>query len=104
MAKNLVTFTEKDFPNCASHCPQHECGFAIHRGILVQWDEDHDHRVLLFIDELTDAERDRLVIVQEHEGQLSLVWDSPPENPFDDVVVDGDTWTVTHSVVNILRS
>jgi hypothetical protein len=101
MANNLITFTEKDFPNGASHCPQHECGFAIHRGVLIQWDEDHDHRVVLFIDELTDQERNCLVIVQEHEGQLSLVWDSLPEELFTDVTVDGDTWIVNHSVVGI---
>lgn len=58
----------------ASHCDQRECGFSIYRGVLVQWDEDHDERVLDFLDQTPSYVLDSLLVVQEHEGNIAFVW------------------------------
>lgn len=94
---NTVDFHDKDLPNMASHCPQEECGYTIYRGVLVQWDEDHDDGVLLFIDQLPETTRSRLLVVQEHEARLGLVWKDEIPDGFrvqDDIDVGGDSWTV----------
>ena len=87
----------------ATHCSQEECGFGIYRGVLVQWDEDHDERILQFIDELPDAIREHLVIAQEHEACLALVWRNvvPPDYAKNShsVMVGGDVWEIVESRV-----
>ena len=97
-AGNLPIFYESDFPNAATHCEQAECGFSIYRGVLIQWDEDHDERILEFIDQLDHEHRRHLLIAQEHEGCLCLRWDSsgPPEKykPGRGVEVMGDYWDI----------
>lgn len=59
----------------ATHTPQESCGFSLYRGALVQWDEDHDIRILGVIDQMPTSVVDRLLVTQVHEGVISFVWD-----------------------------
>jgi hypothetical protein len=96
----LTVFYDDDFPNMASHCDQWECGYSIHRGVLVQWDEDHDARVLEVIDGLAEVVRAELLVVQEHEASLALLWRSHvPERYAVGRTVDihNDTWDIVRS-------
>jgi hypothetical protein len=73
---------------------------SIYRGVLVQWDEDFDNRVLRFIDGLDEYYKMRLVAVNENEGCLRLLWSE--KVPFgyaegDGVTVDGDYWSIQQS-------
>jgi hypothetical protein len=64
----------KHLPNMATHCPQGECGFSVYRGVLVQWDEDHDERILDVLDDMPGHVVDAMIAVQEHEGTVCFVW------------------------------
>lgn len=100
--KGPVTFFENDLPNMATHRNQVECGFSLYAGVLVQWDEDHDLRVLTLLDQMPRAARERLLIVQEHEGSVSFVWKNGVPagyNVRDYVEAEGDTWNIHRSVV-----
>ena len=70
----LPVFRDIDLPNMATHCPQTRCGFSLYKGVLVQWDEDRDTRVLIFIDSLPEEVRNKLLVVQEHKAMLGLLW------------------------------
>lgn len=98
----LPIFYDGDFPNMASHCPQQECGFSIYRGVLVQWDEDHDTRVLSFIDSLSPEVLEQLQVVQEHKAVLGLVWSGPVPEGYEEgndlTVENADVWTINSSV------
>lgn len=101
-SKDVAVFNEADFPNMASHCPQSECGFSVYRGVLIQWDEDRDARILTFIDEMPDVIRSHLLVAQEHEGSLGLVWRNVvPKNyaEGDDTIVEEDVWSISSSKV-----
>ena len=80
------------------HLPNHgfpNQGFSIYRGVLIQWDEDHDPRVLRFVDNLAPADRACLLIAQEHEGMIRLCWTHHiPHRYRTDELIDcaGDTW------------
>lgn len=96
----ITVFYDDDFPNMASHCYQWECGYSIHRGVLVQWDEDHDVRILEFIDGLPDDIRSELLVAQEHEASLALLWRGEvPERYAAGKTVDvhNDTWDISSS-------
>lgn len=84
----------------ASHCPQSKCGFTVYRGVLVQWDEDHDERILDLLDITPVAVLENIVAVQEHEGSIAFLWkDRPPIGycPGDSVAPgDGDIWHITN--------
>ena len=97
----LVVFYESDLPNMASHCPQADCGFSLYKGVLIQWDEDQDERILKFIDLSPDAVRARLLVAQEHEASIGLLWKDSVPSGFEDGSewqVDEDIWHVTESV------
>lgn len=97
----ITVFYDDDLPNMASHRPQWECGFSIHRGVLVQWDEDCDHRILEFIDGLPDDVCSELLVAQEHEASLALLWRGfIPERyaAGNTVDVHDDTWDIVASV------
>lgn len=98
---NLVIFTDDDFPNFASHCPQSECGFSLYKGVLIQWDEDHDERVLTLIDEMPDFIRDQLLVVQEHEAILGFIWMGRVPSGYEEnhsIDVEGDIWHISKSI------
>ena len=101
-------FTENDLPSMASHCPQLECAPSeMYKGVLVQWDEDHDKRVLQVIDEMPDYARMACLAVQEHEGSISFLWADFVPAGYEDYdkggkgidVPDGDVWSVMDSKV-----
>lgn len=76
---------------------------SLYRGVLVQWDEDYDTRVLTMIDDLPTDVRQRLLFATEHEGSVELTWrDSVPEgfeqdNPHGIETSDGDNWVIARS-------
>ena len=74
-AQNLINiFDVDDLPNMGAGVRGFTYGFTIYCGVLVQWDEDKDERVLTFINDLPARVRWQLAIVQEHEGSPGLVW------------------------------
>jgi hypothetical protein len=96
-------FLDADLPGMATHCNQLDCGFSVYRGVLVQWDEDRDVRVLDVLDDMPDHLRARLLVVQEHEGSICFAWngDVPAEyeqNTGLHVPRDGDYWCINRSV------
>ncbi len=69
--KVINIFDVDDLPNMGAGVKDFSYGFTIYRGVLVQWDEDKDERVLTFINQLPATVRCQLAIVQGHEGSLS---------------------------------
>ena len=98
----VAVFYTQDLPNMATHVAQEECGFSVYQGILIQWDEDHDTRILEFIDTLNDYERRNLAVVQEHEGTIAFLWNKQIPLQFVEggtVNVVGDSWRIVSSRV-----
>ncbi|HPA20382.1 MAG TPA: hypothetical protein PLU30_21710 [Verrucomicrobiae bacterium] len=96
----IAVFFDDDLPNMASHCDQWECGYSLHRGVLVQWDEDHDVRILEFIDGLPEDVHPELLVAQEHEASLSLLWKDRPAARYavgNTVDLHDDTWYIERS-------
>src|SRR5262245_7508478 len=97
----IHTFYQKDLPNGASHCSQDKCGFSIYRGVLIQWDEDHDERVLRVLDEIPIAILGQLLVVQEHKASVSFLWrDVVPQGYEEGVDFQeprGDIWIIYKS-------
>lgn len=97
----MITFKASDFPNMSTHCDQADCGFSLYRGVLVQWDEDHDERVLRFLDEMKPKDLDKLLVVQEHEGCIAFLWKGAVpayyREGFGFEEPTGDWWTVSSS-------
>jgi len=98
----MITFFDYHFPNMSSHRHQIECGFSVYRDVLVQWDEDHDVRVIEVVEEMLQNNVSGLQIVQEHEGAISFVWkDDIPEmykNGHSISVPDGESWGIVSSI------
>ena len=95
ISRGIVVFYNTDLPISGAGS-----GFSLHRGVLVQWDEDEDDRILTFIDELPEQIRQQLLVAHEHEAGLSLLWqDSVPEGFEEgkDIDVDGDCWVILSS-------
>lgn len=108
MNKQLVARSLKpivllsDMPNMATHCSQELCGFSIHRGVLIQWDEDHDERVISVIDNLPINVVDKMYVVQEHEGSIAFMWNGSIPKGYEEGncigVPDGDIWSIVSSI------
>jgi hypothetical protein len=93
-------FYDSDFPSMATHTPQSVCGYSLYKGVLLQWGEDHDPRILAFVDSLPQPAREQLLIVQEHEGGIALVWNYSIPTGFEEggeVEVAGDYWSILSS-------
>ena len=73
-------------------------GITSYRDVLVLWDCDGDARVLEVIDGLSDKIRWNLVAVHEHEGLLTMMWETYIEDQKvpESVEIDGDFWSVEH--------
>jgi hypothetical protein len=67
----LPTFGPRDFPQMEQ---EGKPSFSVYKGVVIKWDEDHDWKVTQIIDTIPADERRFLVIIQEHEECLSLVW------------------------------
>jgi len=77
-------------------------GQTVHKDVLVYWDEDHDERIISFLDNLDSSIRMKLIAVQEHEGCLSLIWKHSIPEPFlreNQLDVEGDVWTIVSSSI-----
>jgi hypothetical protein len=97
----MTVFYTNDFPNMATHCSQEKCGFSLYHGVLVQWDEDEDPSILTFIDNLPDAIRKELLVAQEHEAALGLLWKTHVPSGYEEgheIEVEGDIWHATRSI------
>ncbi len=97
---NLPVLFDTDLPSMATHCSQSECGFSLYRNVLIRWDEDKDERILTFVDEMPHFIRGQLLVVQEHEAVLALIWrDRIPEG-YEigaEIEVERDIWTIHES-------
>lgn len=96
----IFKFLQDQLPNGATHCDQSECGFSIYRNVLVQWDEDHDERVLWFLDRLPVNIIEKLLVCQEHEGTIEFLWKGKVPKGFEEggsVNGDGDEWNISGS-------
>lgn len=69
--------------------------FSLYRGVLVQWTERYDARVLTWIDELSEHQREHLVAATAHKGDLEVVWSDGRRRLENCVEVAGDCWTVS---------
>jgi len=99
----MIKFFLSDMPNRASHTTQESCGFSLYKGILIQWDEDTDDRIIRVIDELPKNVLDRILVIQEHEGSINFVWKNYIPYGYDEMcsinVPDGDIWSIGESKV-----
>lgn len=96
----VAIFYKTDFPNMATHEPQETCGYSLYKGVLVQWDEDHDTRTLMLLDAMSVPVREQLLIVQEHEGQVAFVWNYDVPEGYEQgqsVEVAMDSWYISSS-------
>lgn len=48
--------------------------FSFYKGVIVEWDEDMDTRILNFIDGMEFQDTLELLLVAECEGCISLLW------------------------------
>lgn len=92
---------KSDLPNMASHCKQELCGSCYHEGVFVQWDEDHDERVLGFIESIPPDIRKSLIVIQEHKAILGLIWKNEVPIQYQEggdlSAPDGDVWYIGSS-------
>lgn len=76
---------------------------SVYRGIIVLWDENFDPRVLEFIDALPSEVMTQLVVISEHEGCVTFVWEEEIPDGYEEgemLEAPEDLWTVFSSVVN----
>ena len=102
----ITIFDVDDLPNMGAGMRGFSYGFTMYRGVLVQWDEDKDERVLTFINQLPARVRCRLAIVQEHEGSLGLVWHTSVPSGYEvgeEFEVEGDFWVIQKSHLKAKR-
>lgn len=79
-------------------------GVSVYRGVLIVWDEDHDNRVVEVIDQLLGEYQRKdyqLLVANESEGHIKLIWDVIPDRAPIDVVssCDNDVWSAEHLTV-----
>ena len=93
----LTTFCSKDLVDFAFNC-----GYSVYRGVIVVWDDDHDERILYFLDCQSAEVLDQLLVVGEHEGGVSFLWERMVpvgyENGSELLAID-DMWHVQSSTV-----
>lgn len=99
--QTIHTIKDAELPAMATHCNQITCGFTIYRGVLIRWDEDHDTRVLDILDDMPASIIECLLVIQEHEASVYLLWrDSVPtgyEKGQELSPNDGDCWHIFES-------
>jgi hypothetical protein len=80
--------------------------FSIWRGVVIQWDEDMDTRVLRFVDAMEDSDRENLLSCYEHEGGLTLLWKEGVPQKYlktQSIEVMGDVWGICESYTAAAR-
>ena len=96
--RNVLVLHAADFPNVGMQLLAY--GFSVHRGVVVEWDADHDTRVLDWLDTLSAATVQNVVLVQEHNGGIVLGWKVYVPDEFAEgqaVEVLGDSWAIEAS-------
>jgi len=77
-------------------------GASLYRGVLVQWDEDHDERILDVIDNMPARVIDHLLVVAESEGSIGFLWEGEIPAGYSEwgevEPPDGDCWSIWMSV------
>ena len=84
-----------DFAEVSNHY-----GFSNYRGVLIWWDEDYDPRILRFVDQMADADRQSLLGAMETEGNVYLLWDRLIPHRYgegQEIEVLRDVWTIHFS-------
>ncbi len=97
--RNVLVLHADDFPNVGTAPLQY--GFSVHRSVVVQWEADHDTRVLDWLDTLSVATVQNLAVVQEHNGGIVLRWKAYVPDEFAEgqaVEVLGDSWAIEASI------
>jgi len=95
------TFFNQDFPSRGLKDFQHDFGFSLYRGVVVQWSEDHDKRVFTLLDEMSSINLSELVIVQSYKGCVDFRWKSFVPIGYEEgkqVTVERDVWSISTSV------
>jgi hypothetical protein len=115
--QNYVSYQDELFPiikykdmpftiTVPFRCDCDEYEFSFYKGVIVQWDEDRDTRILLFIDEMDINDRLELLLVTESEGVISFLWNSCIPSKYEHgsnqiEIVSGsddcDYWTIDYS-------
>lgn len=95
----MKTFKLEDIPSKGIGHPRRDYPMTVYKGVLVVYDEDKDDRIKTFIRRLSKDERENLLIAEEHEGCLHLVWDRDTYIPSHleeghEVDVEGDVWAI----------
>lgn len=81
-----------------------------YKGIKIIWDRDHDQRIFLFIDSLTEEERKNIIIVFESEGCIEITWKNRIIGRFNYLdtfdLYDkngsfGDSWYIINEIIHI---
>lgn len=99
--RKLTVFLESELPNMAGHRPQADCGFTLYKGVLIQWDEDEDERILILIDNMPESVRAELLVAQEHKAYVALMWKNAIPNGYEEGTecdVGDDTWYIINCV------
>jgi hypothetical protein len=80
----------------------YRCGFDHYKDIIVVWDEDHDKRILKFIDSLSEDVRMSIFAVKEESGTLSVILLHNADLGIlgYEVSMYGDMWTVQYEDVS----
>ncbi len=83
-------------------------GFSLYRGVLVQWDEDYDTRLLIVIDEMPPKVRKALQVAQESQANLRLLWHHRVPKGYEEgteIALKGDYWgvVVSRPLTEIIR-
>lgn len=95
-----VAFEEMDLETLVFRGDRGSVGYSVHYSVLVVWDEDRDPRILRFLDDMPRPERDLLLAIYEHEGDVALLW--AVKVPFgysvgSEIKVGDDYWRVVVS-------
>jgi len=96
----VIIFNETQFPEPDTRFARY--GFSVYKNIFIQWDENHDTRVLTFIDEMADVYRDLLIMCHYRKGSLMLVWKNQIPYIYTEnksVSVQEDEWYICSSVL-----
>lgn len=99
MREQLPVFTVDELPLPFKYSDS----YSIYRNILIQWDDDHDNRILDFVDDMTESHRQELLVINERKGTISFLWKKDIPSIYADDSMggvesrDGDYWSIYSS-------
>lgn len=77
-------------------------GSFLYKNVIVIFDEDKDLRIFDFIDRLPEYARQQILFLRETQANVDIFWKSSGKlytKKIQDIDIGGDTWTITHHVV-----